>query len=193
MGSSYRTLSGTSMATPFVTGAIALFLSTSPNLSYVQIKDRLIQTGEKLKGYRNKVVSASRLNVYNFLTGTIPADQSQIPASQWTTQSSTVESGHPYASNTTQRWTISQSGATYFTLHFDRLSLVGPSDVIRVTDGSGAQVLVLNNKAATALSTSEIKGPKVTIEMTTGPASADFPYGYGFSIDQYSWTKSQLP
>lgn len=45
-GGDYRKRSGTSMATPFVSGVIALMLSANPNLSVQQIRDTLIATAE---------------------------------------------------------------------------------------------------------------------------------------------------
>lgn len=45
-GGDYRKRSGTSMATPFVSGVIALMLSANPDLSVQQIRDTLMATAE---------------------------------------------------------------------------------------------------------------------------------------------------
>src|SRR5262249_45669648 len=42
---SYNTLSGTSMATPFVSGAASLVLAVHPTWSYPQVRAKLISTG----------------------------------------------------------------------------------------------------------------------------------------------------
>lgn len=50
---SYTRLSGTSMATPMVSGALAVLKNNFPNLSYQQIRDRLLTTANKTGQYAN--------------------------------------------------------------------------------------------------------------------------------------------
>lgn len=47
-GNGYNTISGTSMATPHISGAAALYLHTYPGVSWTQVRDGLISTGESL-------------------------------------------------------------------------------------------------------------------------------------------------
>jgi len=49
----YNTISGTSMATPMVSGALASLKSAFPNLSYQQVRDRLLITANKTGIYAN--------------------------------------------------------------------------------------------------------------------------------------------
>lgn len=56
-------IEGTSMATPFVTGAIALYWSRHPSLRAVEVKRRLLLTTDKLPSLAGKVQSGGRLNL----------------------------------------------------------------------------------------------------------------------------------
>jgi len=46
-GNKYAAWDGTSMATPHVTGAIALLLQANPKLTYAEVKSLLLETSEK--------------------------------------------------------------------------------------------------------------------------------------------------
>lgn len=58
----YREASGTSMATPYVSGAAALILSSEPQLSVKALRDRLLKSVDKIDSLSGKVASGGRLN-----------------------------------------------------------------------------------------------------------------------------------
>ncbi|MCA9135140.1 MAG: S8 family serine peptidase [Planctomycetales bacterium] len=59
----YSTFSGTSMATPHVTGAVALLRSQHPDWSYAKIRDRIFDTVDPLPALENRTTTGGRLNV----------------------------------------------------------------------------------------------------------------------------------
>ncbi len=62
-GNKYTTYSGTSMATPYVTGVVALMLSANHNLTDAQVRQIVTQTGEKSKqASTSSVQSSSTIN-----------------------------------------------------------------------------------------------------------------------------------
>ena len=69
---SYASYSGTSMATPHVAGAAALVWSLNPELSAVEMKNLLMNTGDALDSLDGKTVSGKRLNVNNALAEADP-------------------------------------------------------------------------------------------------------------------------
>jgi hypothetical protein len=58
---------GTSMAVPHVSGAAALMLSLSPNLTVAQLKSKLLSSVDTVPALAGKVVSGGRLNLYKAL------------------------------------------------------------------------------------------------------------------------------
>ena len=66
-GNRYAKLSGTSMATPFVAGVVGLLISQYPQMSYKEIKERLINTSVKNGRLNNYSVSAGRIDAYRAL------------------------------------------------------------------------------------------------------------------------------
>ena len=58
---------GTSMATPHVAGAAALYLSAHPNANWKEIKTALLNSVEKIPALSGKSVSGGKLNVRNLM------------------------------------------------------------------------------------------------------------------------------
>jgi len=63
----YKDMSGSSMAAPHVSGAVALLLSVEPNLSPEEIVERVIATAKKEKKLKKYTMSEGRLDLYRLL------------------------------------------------------------------------------------------------------------------------------
>ncbi len=68
----YQFSSGTSVATPHVTGVVGLLLSINPNLTVAQIRNAILNTGEASPLLNDKVSSGRRLNAFNALNSIAP-------------------------------------------------------------------------------------------------------------------------
>jgi uncharacterized repeat protein (TIGR01451 family) len=61
-GSSYTTLSGTSMAAPHVSGVAALILAKTPSLTTAQVKSAILDNTDPISSLSGKTVTGGRLN-----------------------------------------------------------------------------------------------------------------------------------
>ena len=68
----YQFLTGTSMATPHVTGVVGLLLSINPTLTVAQIRNAILNTGEASPLLNGVVSSGRRLNAFNALNSIAP-------------------------------------------------------------------------------------------------------------------------
>lgn len=64
--SSYASYSGTSMATPHVTGAVALYAASNPSASAATIKNAILSTAVATPSLAGKCATGGRLNVSSF-------------------------------------------------------------------------------------------------------------------------------
>ncbi|HRK03010.1 MAG TPA: S8 family peptidase [Oligoflexia bacterium] len=62
-GNRYRGASGTSMATPMVAGAAALLWSMNPNMTFLDVKNRLMATVDPLPTLQGKTITGGRINL----------------------------------------------------------------------------------------------------------------------------------
>ncbi|MCB9946199.1 MAG: S8 family serine peptidase [Rhodospirillaceae bacterium] len=80
-GDRYGAYSGTSMATPHVTGAIALYASANPNASAADVRAALLSTTVETNSLTGKVANAGRLDVSQLLgVDTAPTPEPPPPA-----------------------------------------------------------------------------------------------------------------
>ena len=185
IGNKYASYSGTSMATPHVSGAAALLLSHEPSLNPSQVRERLMRTSDKLKPYRSKIASSGRLNIYNLIANITPPGSLPIPDSSWREPIVNVlETAHPYVPKTSIKWKITQPGAKFIRVHFEKFETELKYDFLTLRDGSGQIVDTLSGNLGANFWSLESEGDTLNLEFS----SDDSINGYGIEIDSYSWT-----
>lgn len=78
-GGGYGLKSGTSMAAPIVSGALALLWDANPQWNYRQVIDRLLSTVDPLPTLAGRTVSGGRLNLTRLLAGSPPVNPPSVP------------------------------------------------------------------------------------------------------------------
>jgi subtilisin family serine protease len=97
----YEWLSGTSMATPEVSGAAALVLTQHPELTPWQVRAMLMAGADQVPGLQGKVASGGRLDVYGAMNAAAPAVQAQPMAATEAPAPRTVTTTAPPTTPTT--------------------------------------------------------------------------------------------
>jgi thermitase len=65
----YREASGTSMATPYVSGIAALIVASEPRITMERLRERLLETADKLESVDGRVVTGGRVCAANAIAG----------------------------------------------------------------------------------------------------------------------------
>lgn len=139
----YAVWDGTSMATPHVSGVAALVLSNEPNLSMVDLRERLIKTSRPVSGLRGKVASNGIINAYYALTNEVPEGDPNDPF-YWDKQFERIETAHPYDNKADKTWTLSVPGAKQVSVYISKLDTERGYDKLTILNAKGEVVDVLS-------------------------------------------------
>ena len=139
-GGAYDSWSGTSMATPHVSGVAALVWGHEEGLTGHDVKARLITTARPIAGLRGKTTSGGMLNAYNALTNTTAAPDMNDPMN-WTKAVYSLTSKSPYDSNTNLTYEITaDASVTEFSIYFEKFATESGYDTLQIFDSTGALV-----------------------------------------------------
>lgn len=114
--------SGTSMATPHVAGVAALVLSVDKELTYKQLKERLLNTVKKLPGLKTRTITGGMVNAYNAVTNTVPGPDPNDPEN-WKQETVSISTEHPYLPKMAKTYEIKIPGAKKVAAYFDRFEV----------------------------------------------------------------------
>ncbi len=142
-GGHYDSWSGTSMATPHVSGIAALVWSHEPSLTAAELKQRLLQTARPLATLKGKTKTGALINAYNALANQVPPLDPNDPAN-WQTQEANYASASPYLKDTNETTDISVPGVKEFALYFEKFDTEKDYDTLKVYDAAGVLIETLS-------------------------------------------------
>lgn len=171
-GNKYAVYSGTSMATPHVSGVLGLLLSKEGRLPVDEVRNRLMATTVPVGAYRKKTISGGRVDAYNLLTDT-RTPREEPSESAWRTESlsDVFETKHPYGNNEKFSKTYRFPGAKYVKLVIEKFDLESGYDFLTLKDANGAVIEKVSG-AGQNYGTDYAETDSVTVEFTSDSSTA---------------------
>jgi len=143
-GNTYQTLTGTSMASPYVAGAASLLLSLVPDLSVSKIRSALLDTVDPLPTLQGKVATGGRLNLLKAMqsltVNMVLAPQTARISINKTLQFNVTGGVGPY------RWSLSNPA----------VGSIGAADGLLVTTGSGVTRVTVKDVLGASVTSGDI-------------------------------------
>jgi hypothetical protein len=177
----YKFFSGTSMATPHVTGIAALLLSQFPRMTYAEMKERIIRTAKPLDVLRKKIVSGGVANAYFALADVVPPPAPMDPRG-WATVASVISSEHPYREKSEKVFEVSVPGAKEIAVHFSRFTLEKGFDRVYFMDAEGKIAGFMTGEQSGEYSPT-VHGDRLTMKLVSDESTT----GYGFDVDHIAF------
>lgn len=97
LGGGYHSISGTSMATPHVAGALALLKSYAPHLTWSQLKTKILDHSTIIPSLNGVIAGSRFLNIYASLVSVYQPGQTPVPTSTPTLMPTAIPSSTPTA------------------------------------------------------------------------------------------------
>lgn len=136
-GNTYGVYSGTSMATPHVTGVLGLYLSLHGRKDLDYIRNLLMESSDYVPALGRKSISGGRVNAYNFLQEKRTSRPPTPEESKWKKFNiSRFETPHPYIENSSLQDSFSITGAKFIRAHIQKMDLENGFDFLYVLDSS---------------------------------------------------------
>jgi subtilisin family serine protease len=166
----YATISGTSMSSPHVAGAVALLLQAKPNLSPSQVRDALLNSADPKNWFGNPGLGFLD-NVHSQGAGMLDIDDSILATT--TITPAKIATGEGQAGAFVQTLKIKNSGASSVTYDLSSVNALSTSGVI--TPGfSTSDASVTFSASSVAVPAGGTATVTATINPATGPVNGQY-------------------
>ncbi|MBL7664830.1 MAG: S8 family serine peptidase [Bacteriovoracaceae bacterium] len=140
LDANYAIYSGTSMATPHVSGVLGLLVANEGRSDVTAVRERLMATTNEASLFRRKVASGGRVDAYNLLTNTRPPRTPEPTHWQRIDLDEVIESDHPYLDNSTLERTIHIPDAKHIRFVINKIDTESGYDKISVKNAKGVEM-----------------------------------------------------
>lgn len=180
----YAVYSGTSMATPHVSGALGLLVAHEGRLPVAEARDRLMLSSEPVRAYRRKVQKGGRLDAYNLLVDFHPERIEPNPeAWKSMTLGEIFESNHPYESQEITERTFTVEGAKFIRVVVKKFELEYKWDWLNIMDPESREVLEKITGEGENYVSDWIDGESITVRFKAD----SIIHEWGFLIDEVQY------
>ena len=179
---SYAVYSGTSMATPHVTGVIGLYLADRGLGSLSDLRQMLMDTSVYQSAYDRKTIAAGRVDAYNFLTHTITSRPAKPDPNSWLARAWDFESEHPYKNDEEIEKTITIPGAKFIRVIVKKYEIENRYDNLHVIDGNGNVVQSISGQGQD-YQTEYVEGDSLTLKFESDASVSK----WGFVVEEVEY------
>lgn len=176
--------SGTSMATPHVSGVAALVWSAFPEMSNTELKTRLLSTARPLVTLEGKIITGGMIDAYYALTGSTPPQDPNDP-SQWElSENLNLSTEHPYKANYSETYKVKIDGAKRISVHFSKFETEKTFDRVQFYNSAGESLGYWSGYQSGRFSPIA-EGDTITLKFTSDSTQQ----AYGFDVDKVNFEK----
>lgn len=184
-GNKYDVYSGTSMATPHITGVVGLYLAKYGKQDPASLRDRLMKTSVYSKNFGRRLIGGGRVDAYNFLAGIVTARPPKPSENAWIHEPVELfETQHPYAANSDIVKTYTIAGAKFMRVVVRKYGIEKTYDALKILDKDGVEVETIDGTGIDYKS-EYVEGDTISINFKSDTSVQD----YGVEIDEIQYIK----
>lgn len=179
----YAVFSGTSMATPHVSGVVGLYLAQNGRVDVKELRENLMSSSIYSRAYGRKTIAGGRVDAYNFLNGITAPRPARPNPNDWISSSNDgFESQHPYANSSRESKTISVAGAKFMRVVVSKYELENNYDFLIIKNAAGEVVEKITGTGQDYVS-EYVEGDSITLEFSSDSSVNK----WGFVVNEYQY------